>query len=69
MRFPYTPELKPFQIADDNWAAEMQRVFGKDACQARYAGAANATEELKRLHAIRENARIKWHQSATPRKL
>lgn len=28
--FPYTPELKPFQDADDAWSAELQRVFGKN---------------------------------------
>jgi hypothetical protein len=35
-KFPYTAELKDFQDAEDAWSAELTRVFGKQACNARY---------------------------------
>jgi len=64
--FPYTPELKTFQSADDRWAEELQRKFGKDAGQARYEprGKGEEGSELRRLHDLREAARSAWHLSA-----
>lgn len=65
--FPYTPELKPFQDADDAWSYELIRVFGKDACNARYQprGKGEPGTTLHNLHAVREAARILWHRSAS----
>ena len=65
--FPYTPELKLFQVADDAWSAELQRIFGKDACNARYRprGKGEPGTTLHNLHAVREAARITWHWSAS----
>lgn len=64
--FPYTPELKPFQDADDAWSAELRRVFGKDAGQARHEprGTGEEGTDLRRAHDAREEARVIWHQSA-----
>lgn len=64
--FPYTPELKPFQAADDAWSAELSRVFGKDAGTARYQprGKGEPGSELRRLHDARDAARVAWHLSA-----
>jgi hypothetical protein len=64
--FPYTAELKPFQDADDAWSAELQRVFGKRAGDARYRPEGKGAEgsELRRLHNARMAARHAWHQSA-----
>ena len=64
--FPYTPELKPFQDADDAWSAELVRLFGKSAGDARY-GARGKGEEgskLRQLHDARMAAQSRWHQSA-----
>jgi hypothetical protein len=65
-QFPYTPELKAFQDADDAWALELQRVFGKHAGDARYQLLGKGAEgsELRRLHDARLNAQTIWHQSA-----
>lgn len=65
-RFPYTAELKPFQDADDAWSLELTRVFGKDACNARYmdSGKGLAGSELRRLHDAREAARVAWFKSS-----
>lgn len=64
--FPYTAALKPFQDADDAWSAELQRVFGKDAGQARYEprGKGEEGSELRRLHDTRDAARAAWHATA-----
>ncbi len=64
--FPYTPELKPFQNADDAWSAELTRVFGKNAGQARYEprGIGSESSELRRLHDARMAAQSIWHSSA-----
>ena len=64
--FPYTPELQPFQEADDAWSAELRRVFGKDSGQARYEPRGKGTDgsALRRLHDAREAARSLWHGSA-----
>jgi len=66
-KFPYTAELPTFQAADDAWGAELRRVFGKDACNARYLPRGKGAEgsDLRRLHNAREAARLAWHQSAT----
>lgn len=64
--FPYTPALKPFQDADDAWTAELRRVFGKRAGDARY-GTAGKGEEgsvLRRHHDARAAARIAWYATA-----
>jgi hypothetical protein len=65
-RFPFTPELQPFQEADDAWSAEITRIFGKNACQARYEprGKGEEGSQLRRLHNARELARATWHNSA-----
>lgn len=64
--FPYTPELKPFQDADDAWGYELTRVFGKRSAEARYTsiGKGEDGSELRRLHDAREAARVAWYQSA-----
>lgn len=65
-RFPFTPELEPFQNADDAWSDELVRVFGKDAGQARYEprGKGEPNSMLRKLHDARDAARITWHNSA-----
>lgn len=65
-RFPYTPELAPFQAADDAWGEELRRVFGKRSAHARYTdiGKGEPGSLLRRLHDTREAARSAWHQSA-----
>jgi hypothetical protein len=64
--YPYTPELKPFQDADDAWGAELRRVFGKRSAEARYTDLGKGEEgsELRRLHDIRMAAQRRWHASA-----
>ena len=66
-KFPYTAELPTFQAADDAWGAELRRVFGKDAGQARYEPRGKGADgsALRRLHDARDAARLAWHQSAT----
>lgn len=65
--FPFTDKLPAFQRADVAWGDELRRVFGKDACNARYQprGKGEPGTELHRLHEAREAARAAWHQSAT----
>jgi hypothetical protein len=65
-QFPYTPELKPFQDADDAWSLELQRIFGKNAGDARYQERGKGAEgsELRRLHDERMIAQTLWHISA-----
>jgi hypothetical protein len=65
-KFPYTVELKPFQEADDAWSAELTRVFGKNAGDARYTDKGKGLEgsELRRLHDARQAAQAAWHASA-----
>lgn len=65
-RFPYTAALKTFQDTDDTWSAELSRVFGKEAGQARYEprGKGQPGSLLRQLHATRERARIAWHATA-----
>jgi hypothetical protein len=65
-QFPYTPELTPFQQADDAWSAELVKVFGKQSGQARYEprGKGNEGSKLRQLHDAREAARVAWHNSA-----
>jgi hypothetical protein len=64
--FPYTPELKPFQDAEDAWTAEVRRIFGKRAGDARYTAEGKGIEgsTLRKLHDAREAARLTWHRSA-----
>jgi hypothetical protein len=66
IKFPFTPELKPFQDADDAWSDELFRVFGWQACQARYQdrGKGEAGSELRRLYELKEAARRAWYASA-----
>lgn len=63
--FPYTPQLEPFQKADDAWDNELVRVFGRNAGQARYEprGRGDEGSTLRLLHDIREAARSAWLQS------
>lgn len=65
-KFPYTEKLKPFQDADDAWSAELHRVFGRNAGQARYEprGKGEPGTKLRALHDAREAARSSWHRSA-----
>lgn len=65
-KFPFTPELKPFQDADDAWSAELRRVFGADAATARYLDRGKGAEgsALRKLHDDREAARAVWLNSA-----
>lgn len=65
-QFPYTPALKPFQDADDAWSAELKRVFGRNAGDARYTDRGKGVEgsTLRQLHDAREAARAAWHQTA-----
>lgn len=65
-KFPYTPELKPFQDADDAWGDELRRVFGRRSAEARYTKLGEG-EEGSKLRALFENrmaARSAWHNSA-----
>jgi hypothetical protein len=64
--FPYTPQLEPFQRADDAWSDELQRIFGKNAGQARYEprGKGEEGSKLRSLYDAREAARVAWHLSA-----
>lgn len=64
--FPYTAELKPFQVADDTWSASLRAVFGKDAGQARYEprGRGQPGSALRRAYQAREAARVAWYASA-----
>ena len=65
-QFPYTPELKPFQDADDAWSAELHRIWGKRAGDARYTdlGKGADNSELRRLYENRMIAQAIWHRSA-----
>jgi len=65
-KFPYTEQLPPFQAADDAWSAELHRVFGKNACNARYllCGRGEEGTKLRELYEAREAARSAWHASA-----
>jgi hypothetical protein len=65
-KFPYTAELKDFQDAEDAWSAELTRVFGKQACNARYdaRGKGLPNTDLQRLHDARQAAMAAWHNSA-----
>ena len=64
--FPFTPELKPFQDADDAWGNELRRVFGKRSAEARYTELGKGYEgsELNRLYEARMAAQRRWHASA-----
>lgn len=64
MAFPFTPELKVFEAADKAWSEELTRVFGKDACNARYQhrGKGESGSVLRTLHEARERAREAWER-------
>jgi hypothetical protein len=64
--FPYTPELKAFQAADDVWGEELRRIFGKNSGDARYSekGKGQPGSKLWELHQERERCRAMWYQSA-----
>jgi hypothetical protein len=64
--FPYTPELKPFQDADDAWSAELKHIFGKNAGDARYSAKGKGEEgsKLRQLHDARMTAQSIWYASA-----
>jgi hypothetical protein len=51
-----------FQDADDAWSRELTRLFGRDACNARYEkrGRGQIGSALHRLHEARECARQGW---------
>ena len=51
-----------FQQADNAWGNELRRVFGKDACNARYErrGRGHPGSTLATLHDARELARVEW---------
>ena len=65
-KFPYTPELRAFQVADDAWSALLQETFGKRAGNARYSDLGKGVEgsELRRLHDERMAAQAMWHRAA-----
>lgn len=60
-----------FQVADDEWSAELTARFGKDACNARYerrgqgikAEWSDPGDALARAYAKREDARQNWVSS------
>jgi len=65
-QFPYTPELKPFQDADDAWSVELRRIFGNRSGDARYSDLGKGEEgsKLRDLYEARTLARTIWHNSA-----
>ena len=65
-QFPYTPELKPFQDADDAWSVELRRIFGNRSGDARYSDLGKGEEgsKLRDLYEARMLARTIWHRSA-----
>jgi hypothetical protein len=64
-KFPYTPQLKPFQDADDAWQAEINRVFGKKS-NARYLdiGKGESGTVLRSLYEARMAAKAAWRNSS-----
>jgi hypothetical protein len=64
-KFPYTPQLKPFQDADDAWQTEIDRVFGKKS-NARYTdlGKGEPGTVLRSLYEARMTARAEWRHSS-----
>lgn len=60
-----TPEHAAFQRADDAWGAELRRIFGKHAGDARYTkeGKGANDSQLRQLYDAREVARIAWDRS------
>lgn len=49
--------MRAFQLADDAWQMELERVYGKRAGDARYNSKLNgATAELEALRALRNEA-------------
>lgn len=66
-KFPYTPELKPFQAADDAWQIELDRVCARTA-NARYTeeGKGAPGSKLRRLYDARMEAKRVWRASADP---
>ena len=53
---------RAFGDADEEWSLELRKVYGDDACNARYDRTRNAsTPELARLHAKRELRQAQWH--------
>ena len=65
-QFPYTPELKPFQDADDAWSVELRRIFGNSSGDARYSDLGKGEEgsKLRDLYEARMLAQTIWHRSA-----
>lgn len=63
--FPYTPQLKAFQDADDAWQAEINRVFGERS-NARYldCGKGEPGTLLRSLYEARMAAKAAWRASA-----
>ena len=49
-----------FVAADDQWHAELVRVFGREAGDARYDKRGVSTEKLKSLYDERQEARLAW---------
>lgn len=51
-----------FSTAENAWSDELQRQFGKRACNARYTVEGRTGEALERLHDAREAARVEWER-------
>jgi len=56
-----------FSAADDAWGAELRRVFGRAACDARYdsRGKGAGGSALRRLHDARMEAMREWDRAKT----
>jgi hypothetical protein len=52
-----------YQAADDAWSAELGRVFGRGAGDARYAAKGKSTPRLAELHDAREAARLAYDKA------
>ena len=53
-----------FKAADKAWSAELKRVFGKNAGDARYDERGISTVELRLFHAAFMRARDAWRKEA-----
>ncbi|WP_152524697.1 hypothetical protein [Novosphingobium lindaniclasticum] len=49
-------DSRAFTAADDAWGAELVKAYGKAACNARYDARGTATDRLKSLYRVREEA-------------
>lgn len=64
--FPFTAELARVNEAEAKWQAELERAFGRDACDARYQPRGKGAEDspLRKAHDALELARLAWLASA-----